>query len=160
MMAQYDFEDKKAFTVVGIGVELKSDYTDQEGLDREKEVFFNQALTDGTLDKLKEVAKNDYIFAVNEVVDDKMMHYIGVEGDQAIPEAERLIEFPEGKYIAIPGEATSEYDLANELTNIAFGEVLYEETEYAYVGGPNAAVIMGETDGIFVGEMWLPVVQQ
>lgn len=159
-MAQYDFEDKKFFTVVGVGVELESDSTDQEGITREKEAFFNQALQNGTLDKLKEVAKNDYIFAVNEAADEKMMHYIGVESDQEIPEITRMIQFPEGKYMVIPGEATSEYELTEMLTNTAFGEVLYEETEYAYVGGPNTTVIMGETDGTFVGEMWIPVVEQ
>lgn len=159
-MALYDFEDKKAFTVVGIGVELKSEYQDQEGLDREKEEFFTKALTDGTLDKLRAVAKNDFIFAVNEAVDDKMMHYIGVESDEEIPEATRMIHFPEGKYIIVGGEANSEYELTDKLTKSTFGDVLYTETDYAYVGGPNTAVIMGEQDGVFVGEMWIPVEKQ
>ena len=159
-MGKYDLEDKKGFTVLGVGVELKRDFMDQEGLNREKEEFFNQSIQDGTVAKLKEVAKNDYLFVVNEAVDDKMMHYVGVETDQELPEATRMIHFPEGKYIAIPGEATSQYELADSLTNTAFGDVLYEETEYGYVGGPNAAVIMGEADGTFVGEMWIPVVKQ
>lgn len=159
-MAQYDFEDKEAFTVVGVGVELKSDYTDQEGLDREKEEFFNQTLQDDTWEQLKNIAENDYLFVVNEAADDKMMHYIGVESNQNASEASRIIEFPAGKYIVIPGEAASEYELADKLTKKAFSEVLVEEREYEYVGGPNAAVIMGEADGTFVGEMWLPVVKQ
>lgn len=159
-MAKYDFEDKNAFTVVGIGVELTSDYMDQAGLDKEKEDFFNQAYTDGTVDNLRKIAKNDFLFAVNLADDDKMMHYVGVESDEDYPEATRMIHFPEGKYIVIPAEANSPYELADKLTNLAFGEVLNEEQEYAYVGGPNAAVIMGETDGVFVGEMWIPVVKQ
>lgn len=159
-MAKYEIVDKDAFTVVGFGVELKSDYTDQEGLDREKEVFFNQSLEDGTLDKLKKIAKNDYVFAVNEAVDDKMMHYIGVESDEELPEATRMIQFPEGKYIVIPGKAESEHALADTLTDTAFGDVLYTETEYAYVGGPNTAVVMEERADSFIGEMWIPVEKQ
>lgn len=159
-MAKYDFEDKNAFTVVGIGVELTSDYMDQAGLDKEKEDFFNQAYSDGTVDNLRKIAKNDFLFAVNLADDDKMMHYVGVESDEDYPEATRLIQFPEGKYIVIPAEANSPYELADKLTKLAFGEVLNEEQEYAYVGGPNAAVIMGETDGVYIGEMWIPVVKQ
>ncbi len=159
-MVNYDFEDKRAFTIVGIGVELTSDYNDQAGLDKEKEDFFNRALKDGTVEKLRKIAKNDFLFAVNEAVDDKMMHYIGVESDETLPEATRNIPFPEGKYIAVPGEADSAYELADQLTKNTFRDVLANERKYAYVGGPNAAVIMGEADGKFVGEMWIPVVEQ
>lgn len=159
-MANYDLQDKKAFTVVGIGVELTSDYTDQAGLDKEKEDFFNRAYTDGTVEGLKKLAKNDFVFAVNEAVDDKMMHYVGVESEEDYPEATQKIQFPEGKYIVIPAEANSAYELADKLTKLAFDEVLMEEQEYAYVGGPNAAVILGDSEGIYVGEMWIPVVKQ
>lgn len=38
-MAKFDYEDKQAFTVVGIGVELKSDYMDQAGINKEKKTF-------------------------------------------------------------------------------------------------------------------------
>lgn len=152
-MAKYDFEDKPAFTVVGVGVELKSDYTDQAGLDREKEELFRRVMEDGTIGKLQAIAKNDLIFAVNEAVDDKMMHYVGVESTESIPEATHMVQFPEGKYMAIPGEANTAYELVDLLTKKAFGDVLVEEQEYAYVGGPNAAVIMGESGGVFVGEM-------
>lgn len=159
-MTDYDFENKKAFNISGIGVELTSDYMDQEGLNREKEDFFNRMIQDGAVAKLKEVAKNDYLFVINEAVDDKMMHYVGVETNQKLPEATHTVQFPEGKYIVIPGEAKSQYELADTLTKRSFGDVLQKETEYGYVGGPNTAVIMGEADGVFVGEMWLPVVKQ
>lgn len=159
-MVKYDIQDKKDFTVVGVGVELTSDYMDQAGLDKEKEAFFNRAYTDGTVEELSKVAKNDFVFAVNEAVDDKMMHYVGVESDDDYPEATRMIQFPEGKYIVIPAEAHSAYELADKLTKLAFGDVLMEEQEYAYVGGPNAAVILGESEGTYVGEMWIPVVKQ
>ena len=39
-MAKFDYEDKQAFTVVGIGVELKRDYMDQAGINKEKKRLF------------------------------------------------------------------------------------------------------------------------
>ena len=159
-MAKYEYLEKDSFSVLGIGVELKSDYMDQDGLKKEKKDFFDRVSRDGTIEQLKSIAKNDLLFVVNEAVDNKMMHYVGVVTDKELPEATRLIQFPKGKYIAVPGEADSEFELADTLTDLAFGDVLYEESEYAYVGGPNTAVIMGEKDGTVVGEMWIPVVKQ
>ncbi len=159
-MTRYEYVEKESFTVLGIGVELKSDYTDQEGIRKEKSDFFDRVSRDGTIDQLKSIAKNDLLFIVNEAVDNKMMHYVGVVTDQELPEATRVIQFPKGRYIAVPGEASSQFELADQLTEVTFGDVLYQESEYAYVGGPNTAVILGEKDGTFVGEMWIPVVKQ
>lgn len=159
-MAKYEMLDKIAFTIVGMGVELKSNYMDQEGLNAEKETFFNQTHADGTVNKLNAVAKNNFLFVVNEAVDNKMMHYVGVESDQEFADATRIIQFPKGKYIVVSAEADSAYALTEKLTEIAFGEVLYTVTDYAYVGGPNAAVIKEEKNGTFTGEMWIPVVKQ
>jgi hypothetical protein len=46
------------------------------------------------------------------------------------------------------------------LTSIAFGQVLPAADNYAYVGGPNATVEMGQRDGFVYGEMWIPVVEK
>lgn len=146
-MAKFDYEDKQAFTVVGIGVELKSDYMDQAGINKEKKDFFSRAITDGTVDKLRRIAKNDFLFVVNEAVDDKMMHYVGVESDETLAEATRNIQFPAGKYIAIPAEAESAYELADKLTRLAFEDVLMEEQKYAYVGGPECSSYYGRSRG-------------
>lgn len=159
-MTKYDFEDKEAFKVVGVGVELTSDYMDQAGLDKEKEEFFTRVMADGTVDKLRGIAKNDFVFVVNQATDDKMMHYVGVLSDKKLPGTSESIQFPAGKYIAVPGEADSAYALAHQLTQMTFGDVLIEEKKYGYVGGPNTAVIMGEADGTYVGEMWVPVIEQ
>jgi hypothetical protein len=35
-----------------------------------------------------------------------------------------------------------------------------EVTDVSYVGGPNAAVVMGQQDGLVYGEMWIPVVRK
>ncbi|GJM67932.1 hypothetical protein HMSSN036_01480 [Paenibacillus macerans] len=77
-MANYTLEEKDSFTVLGIGIELKSDYTDYAGINKEKAAFWQAVKQDGTLDTLKAIAENDYIFAVNEAVNNKMMHYAGV----------------------------------------------------------------------------------
>ncbi|WHY61819.1 GyrI-like domain-containing protein [Cytobacillus firmus] len=159
-MANYTLEEKESFTVLGIGTELKSDYTDYAGINQEKTDFWQAVKQDGRLDKLKAVATNDYIFVVNEAVNNKMMHYAGVMTEASLPEATRLIQFPEGEYLIVKGEAGTSEELSNMLTGIAFGQALPEATDYAYVGGPNASVEMGQRYGMVFGEMWIPVVRK
>ncbi|MEH6988256.1 GyrI-like domain-containing protein [Cytobacillus firmus] len=159
-MANYTLEEKESFTVLGIGTELKSNYTDYAGINKEKADFWQAVKQDGRLDKLKAVSTNEYIFVVNEAVNNKMMHYAGVMTEASLPEATRLIQFPEGEYLVVKGEAGTSEELSNMLTGIAFGQALPEATDYAYVGGPNASVEMGQRNGMVFGEMWIPVVKK
>jgi predicted transcriptional regulator YdeE len=159
-MADYTLEEKDSFTVLGFGTELKSDYTDYAGIMKEKSDFWHAVKQDGTLETLKAVAKNDYIFTVNEAVNNKMMHYAGVMTEKSLPEATRMIQFPKGEYIVVKGEAETSEELSNMLTGIAFGQVLPEVKDVAYVGGPNASVEMGQRNGLVFGEMWIPVVRK
>ncbi|RDU37311.1 transcriptional regulator [Neobacillus piezotolerans] len=159
-MADYNIEEKDSFTVLGIGIELKSDYTDFAGLTKEKADFWHAVKEDGRLDTLKALATNGYIFAVNEAVNNKMMHYAGVMTEATLPEATRVIQFPKGEYLVVKGEAKTAEELSNQLTGIAFGQVLPEVNDYAYVGGPNAAVEMGQRNGLVYGEFWIPVVRK
>jgi predicted transcriptional regulator YdeE len=159
-MADYTLEEKDSFTVLGIGTELKSHYTDYAGINKEKADFWSTVKEDGTLDKLKSLATNDYIFVVNEAVNNKMMHYAGVMTEESIPEATRMIQFPKGEYLVVKGEAATAEELSNMVTGIAFGQVLPEAKNVAYVGGPNTAVIMGQRNGLVFGEMWIPVVRK
>jgi len=158
-MINFTIEEKDSFNVLGFGTDLKSHYTDFAGIMKEKSDFWNAVQEDGRLDKLKSLATNDYVFIVNEAVNNKMMHYAGVLTDKTLPEATRVIEFPKGEYIVIKGEGRTAEELANTLTGMAFGQVLPEVSEVSYVGGPNAAVIMGERDGVMFGEMLIPVVR-
>lgn len=159
-MAQYTLEEKEGFTVLGFGTELKSDYTDYVGINKEKTDFWEAIQQDGTLDTLKKVAANEYLFVVNEAVNNKMMHYAGVMTEATLPEATRAIQFPKGEYVVVKGEAGTAEELNNMLTGMAFGQVLPEATNVAYVGGPNTVVQMGQRDGLVFGEMWIPVVRQ
>jgi predicted transcriptional regulator YdeE len=159
-MTNYTLEEKESFTVLGIGTELKSDYTDYAGINKEKADFWHAAKQDGRLDALKAIAENDYIFAVNEAVNNKMMHYAGVLTDKSLPEADRVIQFPKGNYLVVKGEAETADELHIMLAGIAFGQVLPEVTDFAYVGGPNTSVEMGLRDGLTFGEMWIPVVEK
>ncbi len=159
-MATYTFEEKESFIVLGIGTELKSDYTDYAGMNKEKENFWQAVEQDGTLNKLKAIAANDYIFAVNEAVNHKMMHYAGVMTDAAVAEEHRVIQFPKGHYLVVKGEGKTAEELNSTLTGIAFGQALPSADAYAYVGGPNTTVEMGRRDGLVYGEMWVPVVKK
>jgi predicted transcriptional regulator YdeE len=159
-MTTYTLEEKESFTVLGIGTELKSDYTDYAGINKEKADFWQAVKEDGRLDTLKSIAKNEYIFIVNEAVNNKMMHYAGVMTEESLPEASRMIQFPKGEYLVVKGEAETAEELSNMLTGIAFGQALQEAKNVAYVGGPNAAVEMGNRNGLVFGEMWIPVVRK
>ncbi|WP_110932837.1 GyrI-like domain-containing protein [Paenibacillus bouchesdurhonensis] len=159
-MANYILEEKDSFIVLGIRIELQSDYTDYAGINKEKADFWEAVKQDGRLDTLKTIAANDYIFAVNEAVNNKMMHYAGVMTEASVPEATRVIQFPKGEYLVVKGEGKTSWELSNMLTGIAFGQVLPEAQNFAYVGGPNATVEMGQRNGSVFGEMWIPVVRK
>ncbi|WP_040207368.1 GyrI-like domain-containing protein [Neobacillus jeddahensis] len=159
-MTNFTLEEKDSFTVLGIGTELTSDYTDYAGINKEKADFWSAVKQDGRLDKLKAVATNDYVFVVNEAVNNKMMHYAGVMTEASLPEASRVIQFPQGEYLVVSGEAETSEALSNMLTGMAFGQVLPEAKDFAYVGGPNASVEMGQRNGLVFGEMWIPVVRK
>ena len=161
-MANYTLEEKDSFTVFGIGTELKSNYTDYAGINKEKSDFWQAVSQDGTLDALKAMAKNGYLFIVNEAVNNKMMHYAGVMTEASAPELgeSRVIQFPKGNYLVVKGEGNTIEEMSNKVTGIAFGQALSEATNFAYVGGPNTAVVMGQRDGLVYGEMWIPVVRK
>ncbi|NMD72648.1 AraC family transcriptional regulator [Bacillus sp. DNRA2] len=159
-MTNFNLEYKDSFTVLGLGTELKSDYTDYVGINKEKSDFWEAIKQDGRLDHLKAIATNDFIFAVNEAVNNKMMHYAGVMTKESYPEEHRLIQFPKGEYLVVKGEAPTPEELSNMLTGIAFGQVLPEINDFAYVGGPNTTVEMGHRNGLVYGEMWIPVVKK
>ncbi|ETT66877.1 GyrI-like domain-containing protein [Paenibacillus sp. FSL H8-0457] len=159
-MTNYILEEKDSFIVLGIGTELQSDYTDYAGINKEKADFWEAVKQDGRLDTLKGIAANDYIFAVNEAVNNKMMFYAGVMTEESVPEATRVIQFPKGDYLVVKGEGQSADELSQLLAGIAFGQVLPEANNFAYVGGPNAMVDMGQRNGQKLGEMWIPVVRK
>lgn len=159
-MADYTLEQKDSFIVIGLGTELKSDYTDYVGINKEKSDFWQAVSQDGRLDYLKGIAVNDYIFAVNEAVNSKMMYYAGVMTEAAAPEEARVIQFPKGDYLVVKGEARTSEELNNMLAGVAFGQALPEARNFAYVGGPNTSVEMGQRDGLVFGEMWIPVVSK
>ncbi|MEH7123493.1 GyrI-like domain-containing protein [Bacillus sp. JJ1532] len=161
-MANYTIEEKDSFTVLGTGTELKSDYRDYAGINKEKADFWQAVSQDGRLDTLKAIATNDYVFIVNEAVNNKMMHYAGVMTEAAAPELgeTRVIQFPKGEYLVVKGEGNTLDELSNKVTGIAFGQALQEANNVAYVGGPNAAVVMEQRNGVFYGEMWIPVVRK
>ena len=49
-----------------------------------------------------------------------MIHYAGVMTKKSLPEATRLIQFPEGEYIVVKWKADTDEELSNKLTGIVF----------------------------------------
>lgn len=85
---------------------------------------------------MKALATNDYVFAVNEAVNNKIMHYAEVimtEASAAAAEA-RVIQFPKGDYLVVKGEAKTSDELNSTLTATAFGQVLSEATNLCLRG--------------------------
>lgn len=158
-MKNYTIEEKDSFIVLGIGTEIKSDYTDFVGINKEKEDYWEAVKQDGRLATLKTLATNEYIFSVSEAVNNKMMYYAGVMTEAQIEES-RVIQFPKGEYLVVKGEDKTAEELSNKLTGIAFGQALPDAKDFAYVGGPNTTVEMGQRDGLVFGEMWIPVVRK
>ncbi|MBP2000085.1 putative transcriptional regulator YdeE [Paenibacillus shirakamiensis] len=159
-MQNYSLEEKDSFTVLGIGTEIKSDYKDFKAINQEKKDFWLKIQQDGTLERLQDMAKNDYIFTVHEAINNKMMYYAGVLTEVVASEPHRLIQFPKGEYLVIKGEEKTAEVLSTKLAGTAFGQVLPEAKDFAYVGGPNTIVEMGQRDGLVYGEMWIPVVKK
>jgi len=159
-MADYTIEQKDSFTILGFGIELKSNYSDFAGLNKEKLDFWQAVNQDGRLVTLKALATNDYIFAVNEAVNNKMMFYAGVMTEASAPGAARVIQFPKGEYLVVKGEGKTVDELNNTLSGLAFGQVLQEAKDFAYVGGPNTTALMGQRNGFVFGEIWIPVVRK
>lgn len=133
-MADYTLEQKESFTVLGIGTELKSDYRDVAGINKEKADFWLAASQDGTLDKLKAIATNDYIFAVNEAVNGKMMYYAGVMTEESLPEASRVIQFPKGEYLVVKGEANTAEELNTKLLVLPLARSCLKQTLLMWAG--------------------------
>lgn len=112
----------------------------------------------GDLLSSKIFAKDNREWSVNEVYQGKPWNYFAVEAGKSVADATRIIEFPESEYIVVAGSGDKE-TLFDELTYLAFGEVLSQITDYAYIGGPNATYRKDNGEGTFYGEFWVPVVK-
>ena len=156
-MADYTIETKAAFTVLGIGTVLTGGFPE---MGQQKTDFWQKINAEHALDKL--TGLNDYPFAVNEAVNGEFHYYAGREvvADTEAAAGQRLIEFPAGKYLVTKGTAADQMGLYNALEGPAFGEILPQLTDYAYVGGPNTSYMTGTTADGVVGKMLVPLVEK
>ncbi|MEC0240674.1 GyrI-like domain-containing protein [Paenibacillus dokdonensis] len=158
-MADYTLEHKKSFTLTAYGFSIQSNFQDIPALQKEKAEFWGRLKADGRFNKLKDAAKDDREWSVNEVYQGKPWNYFAVEAGKSVADATRVIEFPESDYIVVAGNGDKE-TLFDQLTYRAFSEVLAKVTDYAYIGGPNATYRNDNGDGTFYGEFWVPVVKK
>lgn len=158
-MADYTLERKKSFTLTAYGFSIRSSFQDVAALQKEKSEFWGNLKADGRYQKLKNAAKDDREWSVNEVYQGKPWNYFAVEAGKSVADATRIIEFPESEYLVLAGYGDKEA-LFDQLTYRAFGEVLPNVTDYAYIGGPNATYRQDNGDGTYYGEFWVPVVKK
>ncbi|WP_125708256.1 GyrI-like domain-containing protein [Lacticaseibacillus porcinae] len=155
----YSIEHKTAFTILGFGRTVQYG----EGADkfaqitRQKQALWEAVTADGRLKQLTDMAPDSHLFAVNEAYQNEMWYYAGVASDAEAPANARAISFPESQYLVVTGSAATAGQLFGMLEGEAFGKALGEIGDYAYVGGPNAAVVLSDVDGDVTGEMWIPV---
>lgn len=161
-MTKYQLESKDAFAVIGFGTTVQYG----EGADKfahitaQKQTLWQDIAADGRLDTLKKVAADHRLLAVNEAVNQEMWYYAGVISDQAAPQDAKTINFPAGEYLVVTGQAATPGELFGQLEGQVFGQVLPNTQDFAYVGGPNAAVETSVNDAGVQGEMWVPVVRR
>ncbi|WP_125571068.1 effector binding domain-containing protein [Lacticaseibacillus songhuajiangensis] len=158
-MTNYTIATQPAFSILGIGTELKSHYTDFAGMAAEKSAFWNAVQADGRLEELQAIAADNKLFFVNEAYQNKMMYYVAVRSDKDFASADRRIEFPAGEYVLVDGTGADAYSAAEGVIGAAFGGVLGQLSDVAYVGGPNAAAVEAQTDGTYAAKMYIPVVR-
>jgi predicted transcriptional regulator YdeE len=125
----------------------------------EKADLWRELQADGRWAALKAKARGPLEFGINEAVDGQFMYYAGVFTDEVVEDATRVINFPAGEYLVI--RATGKGDeIWGNLDMAAFGEILPQAEDFAYVGGPNANVMFSEEDGIITGQKWIPIVRK
>lgn len=156
-MTTYTIEEKPAFTVLGIGMVLTGGFSE---MGQQKADFWQKINADHALDDLAGIT--NYPYAVNEAVNGEFHYYAGKQVDPSttVATGQRLIAFPAGKYLVIQGTASDQMGLYNALEGPAFGEILPQLKDYAYVGGPNTSCMTGQdADGVH-GEMLVPLVEK
>jgi predicted transcriptional regulator YdeE len=158
-MPDYEIQTKEAFTVIAYGTKLPDDYAQ---IPAAKAAWWKTIFADGRWDQLKQLADNDLEFAVNEAVNGEMRYYSGIQSSAELPDSKdsRTIQFPAGDYLVIAGSADSAGQLFGQLEGAAFGQVLANATDFAYIGGPNTSVKTSETNGKINGEIWIPIVRK
>lgn len=161
-MTNYKIVDKSAFTVIGFGTTVQFGEGDDKfaHVQRQKLALWQAVSTDGRLDQLKTLSTDSRLLAVNEAINQEMWYYAGVFSTAEAPEGSRAINFPQGKYLVVNGTASNPGDLYAKLEGLVFGQVLPNLDEYAYVGGPNAAVETSANAKEASGEMWVPIIEK
>ncbi|MDR0199218.1 MAG: GyrI-like domain-containing protein [Streptococcaceae bacterium] len=152
-MTDYTIEHKEAFTLTGYGFGIEGDFA---GAAKLKQDFLATITNDGRLEALQKASTDGFDWSVNDVYQGKPHTYFAVATAEKL-QSTRVIDFPAGDYVVIPGVADKS-SFFDTLAGIAFGQVLPTITNYAYVGGPNATWRKENADGTCEGEIWIPVV--
>lgn len=156
-MADFKIETKPAFTVLGLGTILSGEYAQ---LGAQKAAFWQQVGDQAAFVALGQTAINEKVFAVNEAINNEFHYYAGRQtaADVQVDNADlRAIQFPAGDYLVVTATAPDQMSLFNTLEGLAFGKVLPTLTDYAYVGGPNTAVMTDQQATSVSGEMLIPL---
>lgn len=161
-MAEYKLENKEAFTVIGFGTTVQYGEGDDKfaHIARQKSQLWEDVAKKGQIGQLQQLATDPRMMAINEAVNQEMWYYAGVISDAEVPEGARAINFPAGQYLVVAGQAATPGEMFGQLEGKVFGQILPSAKDFAYVGGPNAAVRNTVSEDGVTGEMWVPVVSK
>lgn len=154
----YTIKNMEVFTVLGIGTQLIAEQNENFYAEIARQKGAHVSNSQNALARLTKNANSDETYYVNEAVNGEMWYYVGVASDDAASSDVREIVFPAGKYLVISDQADSRAALSGQLEGQAFGQVLPNLDDFAYVGGPNAVVIKNNQSNQITGEIIIPVV--
>ena len=154
----YTIKNMEVFTVLGIGTQLIAEQNENFYAEIARQKRAHVSNSQNALARLTKNANSDETYYVNEAVNGEMWYYVGVASDDAAASDVREIVFPAGKYLVISDQADSRAALSGQLEGQAFGQVLPNLDDFAYVGGPNAVVIKNNQSNQITGEIIIPVV--
>jgi len=154
----YTIKNMEVFTVLGIGTQLIAEQNENFYAEIARQKGAHVSNSQNALARLTKNANSDETYYVNEAVNGEMWYYVGVASDDAAASDVREIVFPAGKYLVISDQADSRAALSGQLEGQAFGQVLPNLDDFAYVGGPNAVVIKNNKSNQITGEIIIPVV--
>ncbi|MCT8398114.1 transcriptional regulator [Weissella cibaria] len=154
----YTIKNMEVFTVLGIGTQLIAEQNENFYAEIARQKGAHVSNSQNALARLTKNANSDETYYVNEAVNGEMWYYVGVASDDAAASDVREIVFPAGKYLVISDQADSRAALSGQLEGQAFGQVLPNLDDFAYVGGPNAVVIKNNQSNQITGEIIIPVV--
>jgi predicted transcriptional regulator YdeE len=147
---------KEGFRFVGFKTRLDGPAAiHADSFSGQKTAFFKDAIQSGKMAQLQPLSESKYGFAAVTLDADGACYYAGVQTSR--PAVDGEVSFPSGDYLVLAGKGGLSRLAFDRLENEAFNEILPENGDYAYNGGPVAEVLLNGNPMDAEVEVWIPV---